>query len=33
VIKGVVAVRDFARHRTVRVRAGHSYLAKARDRD
>jgi hypothetical protein len=28
--RGVVLVRDFKRHRTVRVRAGKSYLAKAR---
>jgi hypothetical protein len=29
VVRGVVAVRDFARHTTVLVRAGHEYLAKA----
>lgn len=29
VARGVVAVRDFVRHRTVLVRAGHSYLARA----
>jgi streptogramin lyase len=29
VTKGAVAVRDFRRHRTVLVRAGHSYLARA----
>jgi hypothetical protein len=28
--RGVVAVTDFVRHKTVTVRAGHSYLAKAR---
>jgi virginiamycin B lyase len=30
VTNGSVAVRDYARHRTVVVRAGHSYLAKSR---
>jgi hypothetical protein len=30
VTNGSVAVRDFARHRTVLVRAGHSYVAKSR---
>jgi streptogramin lyase len=30
VTSGAVAVRDFARHRTVLVRAGHSYLAMSR---
>jgi streptogramin lyase len=30
VTNGSVAVRDFARHRTVVVRAGHSYVAKSR---
>jgi streptogramin lyase len=30
VTSGAVAVRDFVRHRTVVVRAGHSYLAKKR---
>ena len=30
VVEGEVAVRDFARGRTVRVTAGHSYLARAR---
>jgi streptogramin lyase len=30
VTKGAVSVRDFVRHRTVLVRAGHSYLAKSR---
>ena len=29
VVKGSVQVRDFARNRTVTVRAGHSYLARA----
>jgi hypothetical protein len=29
VLKGVVKVRDFRKHKTVRVRAGHSYLARA----
>jgi virginiamycin B lyase len=29
VTKGAVSVRDFRRHRTVLVRAGHSYLARA----
>ena len=29
VVKGVVKVRDFRKHKTVKVRAGHSYLAKA----
>jgi hypothetical protein len=29
VTNGSVAVRDFARHRTVVVRAGHSYVAKS----
>jgi hypothetical protein len=29
VLQGVVRVRDFRKHKTVRVRAGHSYLAKA----
>jgi hypothetical protein len=29
VLRGVVQVRDFRRHKTVKVRAGHSYLAKA----
>jgi hypothetical protein len=28
VTKGVVAVRDFRRHKTVLVRAGHRYLAR-----
>jgi hypothetical protein len=32
VTNGAVAVRDFKRHRSVVVRAGHSYLAKARAR-
>jgi hypothetical protein len=30
VVRGVVAVRDFARHTTVLVRAGHEYLARPR---
>jgi streptogramin lyase len=30
VTEGAVAVRDFTRHRTVVVRAGHTYLAKSR---
>jgi archaeosine-15-forming tRNA-guanine transglycosylase len=30
VTEGAVAVRDKVRHRTVLVRAGHSYLAKSR---
>ena len=30
VTRGVVAVRDFRRKKTVRLRAGRSYLAKAR---
>jgi hypothetical protein len=30
VTDGSVAVRDYARHRTVVVRAGHSYVAKSR---
>ncbi|HKP21752.1 MAG TPA: hypothetical protein VJT68_09560, partial [Thermoleophilaceae bacterium] len=30
VAEGAVAVRDRARHRTVLVRAGHSYLARTR---
>jgi virginiamycin B lyase len=30
VTNGAVAVRDYARHRTVVVRAGHSYVAKSR---
>jgi hypothetical protein len=30
VVRGVVAVRDFRRHTTVLVRAGHEYLARAR---
>ena len=30
VTDGAVAVRDYARHRTVLVRAGHSYVAKSR---
>jgi hypothetical protein len=30
VSRGVVTVRDFRRHRTVRVRAGKRYLARAR---
>jgi len=29
VLQGVVKVRDFRKHKTVKVRAGHSYLAKA----
>ena len=29
VVKGVVRVRDFRKHKTVKVHAGHSYLAKA----
>ena len=29
VTSGAVSVRDFRRHRTVLVRAGHSYLARA----
>ncbi len=29
VVQGVVKVRDFRKHKTVKVRAGHSYLAKA----
>jgi hypothetical protein len=29
VVQGVVRVRDFRKHKTVRVRAGHSYLARA----
>jgi hypothetical protein len=28
VVKGVVAVQDFKRHRTVVVTAGHTYLAR-----
>jgi hypothetical protein len=28
--QGIVSVQDFTRHRTVNVKAGHSYLAKAR---
>ena len=32
VTKGAVAVRDFRRHRTVVVRAGHAYLARAHRR-
>jgi hypothetical protein len=28
VTSGAVSVRDFRRHRTVLVRAGHSYLAR-----
>ena len=28
--QGAVSVRDFVRHRTVLVRAGHSYLARSR---
>ena len=28
VIEGIVAVTDFPKHKTVLVRAGHSYLAK-----
>ena len=30
VLQGVVRVKDFKKHRTVNVRAGHSYLAKAK---
>ena len=30
VTEGAVAVRDFTRHRTVVVRAGHTYVAKSR---
>jgi hypothetical protein len=30
VTEGAVSVRDKVRHRTVLVRAGHSYLAKSR---
>jgi archaeosine-15-forming tRNA-guanine transglycosylase len=30
VTEGAVAVKDFTRHHTVVVRAGHSYLAKSR---
>jgi hypothetical protein len=30
--KGKVAVTDFAKHKTVVVRAGHSYLARPRGR-
>jgi hypothetical protein len=30
VVEGAVAVRDFAKHRTVLVRAGHSYVARKR---
>ena len=32
VTQGAVAVRDFRRHRTVLVRAGHTYLARAHRR-
>jgi hypothetical protein len=32
VSRGVVGVRDFARHRTVEVPAGHRYLARASKR-
>ena len=32
VTNGAVVVRDFKRHRKVLVRAGHSYLAKAKPR-
>ena len=32
VTHGAVSVRDFLRHRTVLVRAGHSYLARAHRR-
>jgi hypothetical protein len=32
VVEGAVAVRDYARHRTVIVRAGHSYLARKKRR-
>jgi hypothetical protein len=28
VARGVVSVRDFARHKTIRVKAGKQYLAK-----
>jgi hypothetical protein len=30
VVRGVVTVRDFVKHKTVRVRAGHSYTARAK---
>jgi hypothetical protein len=30
VTKGAVSVRDLVRHRTVLVRAGHSYIARSR---
>jgi hypothetical protein len=29
--RGMVVVRDFVRHRTVRLRAGHAYLARSPD--
>jgi hypothetical protein len=30
VARGIVSVRDFAKKKTVKVKAGHKYVAKAR---